>query len=338
MPSLRSITGVVLASLVVVTIGAAPTRAGTATPAQKCLAAKHQAVGKKMACRLGCTAKAILKGLAVSDPTVVSCLSACGTTFSAAFTKAEQRGGCPTTTMGDAGRLEGLIDTALTALPLDEITYTGVAWADRAIVSALLVDNFTIVYPSGDLEVGLSSGGFGMFWTDPIGLVDFLPASGAPGPLTATEVNPPSSSSGVFGGDVVALKLNIDYSDARVIEALAPVLFGDFALCNVGTLPLNGTTVRQFLGIVNTLLGGGSSTFTIADLDPVTKELNASFAGGVPSAFAQAHLVNGPCVCPSPTTSCSSACVDLQTDFLNCGACGNVCPPLSLSCTGGVCQ
>ena len=101
MPSLRSITGVVLASLVVVTIGAAPTRAGTATPAQKCLAAKHQAVGKKMACRLGCTAKAILKGLAVSDPTVVSCLSACGTTFSAAITKADQRGGCPTP--GDAG-------------------------------------------------------------------------------------------------------------------------------------------------------------------------------------------------------------------------------------------
>jgi hypothetical protein len=284
-----------------------------------------------MACALGCRAKAVLKGLPLSDPTLVSCVSACGTKFSAAFTKADQRGGCPAP--GDAGKVEAQIDVVLATF--EQITYTAGAWPG---VASFLVDNFITVYPGGAFEVGLEPQ-FMALWTDPFALVSFLPGSGAPGPLQSNLLDPTSTASGVFGGDVVALKLNIDYSDAGLLGPFLTIPFGNFALCNIGTLRLNGTTVRQFLGIVNTLLGGGSSgTFTIADLDPVTKELNASFAGGVPSPFAQAHLVNGPCVCPSPTTSCSSACVDLQTDFFNCGACGNVCPPLSLSCTGGVCQ
>jgi hypothetical protein len=50
-----------------------------------------------------------------------------------------------------------------------------------------------------------------------------------------------------------------------------------------------------FLSIVNTLLGGGSNSFTINDLDPITADLNASFVDGAPSTFAQEHLFNGAC-------------------------------------------
>ena len=54
---------------------------------------------------------------------------------------------------------------------------------------------------------------------------------------------------------------------------------------------------RQFLAIVDALLGGGRSPFSIADLEPVTVQLNSSFDGEVPSPFAQDNLVNGACVC-----------------------------------------
>jgi hypothetical protein len=67
-------------------------------------------------------------------------------------------------------------------------------------------------------------------------------------------------------------------------------------LCNFSTLPaLNGLSVRQFLGTVNTLLGGGSAAYSIAQFDPVITEVNVSFYAGTPSTFAQQHLVNGAC-------------------------------------------
>jgi hypothetical protein len=49
------------------------------------------------------------------------------------------------------------------------------------------------------------------------------------------------------------------------------------------------------LGTVNTLLGGGSGTYSIAQLDPITIDLNNAFSAGMVSSFAQAHLVNGTC-------------------------------------------
>jgi hypothetical protein len=58
---------------------------------------------------------------------------------------------------------------------------------------------------------------------------------------------------------------------------------------------LNGTTVRQFLGTVNTLLSGGSAPYSVSDLDPISAQINAAFSGGTPSAFAQQYLVNGAC-------------------------------------------
>jgi hypothetical protein len=38
------------------------------------------------------------------------------------------------------------------------------------------------------------------------------------------------------------------------------------------------------------------------------------------------------------TTECSGACVDLQNDDANCGACGHACTPGSGGCVGGVCS
>ncbi len=87
------------------------------------------------------------------------------------------------------------------------------------------------------------------------------------------------------------------------IEPLTPAVSrtpcGDRVLCNVTAFPsLDGFTVREYLGVVGTLLGGGSHTYDIAQLGAVTEELNRAYQGGVASAWAQEHLARG--ACPSP--------------------------------------
>lgn len=74
------------------------------TPAQRCASAKLKAGSKKAAAKIKCHDKAILTGGAV-DP---ACLGRAEEKFTAAFAKAELKGGCATT--GDASAVEALID------------------------------------------------------------------------------------------------------------------------------------------------------------------------------------------------------------------------------------
>jgi hypothetical protein len=70
------------------------------------------------------------------------------------------------------------------------------------------------------------------------------------------------------------------------------------------TLPqLDGLTVRQFLGDMNTLLSGGSSIISINDIGDTLSLLNSSFGAGVPEQFAQDHLVAPTVVTPTPEPS-----------------------------------
>jgi hypothetical protein len=182
----------------------------------------------------------------------------------------------------------------------DVITYDQAAWGDPLTPAASdLNTNYNSVYAStlGISEVGIAgTSGFSMQFSDAPSVIDYLPAVGTLGPLNADLSDPTSSSSGAFGGEVLALRLNIDFSDAGFLSGSAGVAFGSLTLCGFSALPaLNGLTVRQFMNTVNTPLGAGSSTYSIADLDPVTASLNDSFNGGAASTFAQDHLVNGAC-------------------------------------------
>ena len=140
-----------------------------------------------------------------------------------------------------------------------------------------------------------------MAFTDVDLLQAYLPAAGALAPLDATLINPTLSVSGAFGGEVAALKLNIDFSDAGLLPGNLNVHFGDLVLEGFGTLKdglslraLNGLTVRQFNAGMNSLLGGGSfshyTTANISDLDTITQSINGSFFGNVPGTFATQHL------------------------------------------------
>jgi hypothetical protein len=73
------------------------------------------------------------------------------------------------------------------------------------------------------------------------------------------------------------------------------VKFGDLTLCGFTTPPVNGMSVRDFLGVASTLLGGGSNGYSISDIGPLTTLVGTSFDSGVATSFAQQHLVNGAC-------------------------------------------
>ncbi|HEY5924676.1 MAG TPA: hypothetical protein VIV11_23515 [Kofleriaceae bacterium] len=177
----------------------------------------------------------------------------------------------------------------------DVVTHTQVAWGTPASPAAtLLSSQFFNVFPAGFVEIGLAgAAGFSAIFTAPSSIITYLPASGTLGPLTADLIDPSSTSSGAFGGEVLGLALNVAFSS--LTGGTSGVQFGSLTLCGVTPASLNGTSVNALLASANTLLGGGTNAFTINDLAPIAAELNNAFSGGAPSTWAQDHLFNGAC-------------------------------------------
>jgi hypothetical protein len=191
----------------------------------------------------------------------------------------------------------------------DLTTYTQSSWGGDPSVdggAALLVGSYETVYEGnfGLVTVG-STSGFTMTFTDADSVRTYLPSVGFFAPLNGSVLNPIATASGAFGGEVLGLELNVDFSDAGLLPGTSGLRLGDLVLAEfTGTLSvLNGLTVRQFLGDVNTLLGGGTTGFTIADLGGTVGSVNASFSDGTPVPFAQAHLVAPTSVSPVPEPS-----------------------------------
>jgi hypothetical protein len=187
--------------------------------------------------------------------------------------------------------------------PGDVITYSQAAWGTGGLANSILLNNAGTVYAQGGFEIGIPDPGFSALWTDLSTFSAYIPAGAPPGALNADLLNPTTTSSGDFGGGVTALKLNIDFSDAGITLGNDGIPFGDLILVNVGLTDLDGLTVRQVLGVVNTALGGGTTTDSIANLDPFIVQLDVSFYAGTPSTFAQTNLVAPTSVTPTPEPS-----------------------------------
>jgi hypothetical protein len=122
-------------------------------------------------------------------------------------------------------------------------------------------------------------------------VLDYLPASGGPGSLNADLVDPSSTSSGIFGGFVLALQFDVDFTDSGVITGSAGIPFGDLVLHDLIATPLfNGFSVQQFLGWANDALGGTVPPYTFDDLAILIRDVTDAFEGGTPTQFAQDHL------------------------------------------------
>lgn len=177
------------------------------------------------------------------------------------------------------------------------LTHSQAQWGTAGgSATATLFSGFGALYPAGILEVGLIlETGHSMFFTSPFRVQDYLPASGTAAPLDRDYFDPVVTSSGVFGGQVLALKLNVEFSDAGYLGGALPV--GDLRLCGVlEEFPsMDGSTVRTVLTAATSLLGGGGSPMTVGEASDLAARINSAFVEGFPTAFAQDHLVNGSC-------------------------------------------
>jgi hypothetical protein len=177
--------------------------------------------------------------------------------------------------------------------PGDLVTFTQTDWALNSAAAALLRANWDTVYTSNDnyaLNVGI---GFSILWTSPGTVLNYFPTSGAPVPLTGSYVDPTTTSTGVFGGDVTALQLDVDFADAGFLLGNSGIPFGNLVVTQLrGSIAnLNGQTVRQVLVQASIALGGGPTPYPIDDLDAMIAQLTFAFDAGVVSSYAQAHLV-----------------------------------------------
>jgi hypothetical protein len=128
-------------------------------------------------------------------------------------------------------------------------------------------------------------------------LLNFLPTIGTANSLTADYVDPLTTSAGVFAGDVAALKLNVDFSDAGLLGGAVAYRFGDLVLHGLTTTTdFNGLTVREALGSLNAALGGLPTSDSYADLDLLAAQLDSAFfftdqyTPSLATQFTQDHL------------------------------------------------
>jgi PEP-CTERM motif-containing protein len=198
-------------------------------------------------------------------------------------------------------------------------------------VATLLENNFDTLYaPFEDLlEVGVPGpAGFSMIFDSADAVIAYLPAGGDPGPLTADLLDPVTSASGYFGGEVVATTLNVDLSNAGLLAHPAGVTFGDLVFQNLeglvgtpfvtgvdsGIAELDGTPVHEVLSEANLVLGGKAGPVSAGDLAAALYVADYAFKDGLlpvatfvdgetftPSSYLEAPALTSPAV-PEPST------------------------------------
>lgn len=179
----------------------------------------------------------------------------------------------------------------------DVVTYPQDQLGSPTTAAGVVLDgSFTSLFPAG-IEVGIpGTAGYSMVFSDQFAVFGYLPQVDVEGVLTQDLVDPTTSSSGSFGGDVLALALDVALADHGLLGATSAVPFGDLELCALTDTPaLNGTSVRDFLADANTVLGGGTFTYPVDLIAPLTSAVAGAFIAGSVSTFAQQHVFSGSC-------------------------------------------
>ncbi len=112
-------------------------------------------------------------------------------------------------------------------------------------------DGVTIGIPDGDT--------YGATWTSAEAVKDFLPAGGTPGQLGDDLTDPTSTSAGVLAGQILALRLNREYSCAGIFNiALNPdaACLGSMVIPEECRGKFGGMTVDDFLALADQAIAG----------------------------------------------------------------------------------
>lgn len=184
-------------------------------------------------------------------------------------------------------------------------------WGSGGLEASLLSASYDSAYAatSGLLSVGINgvSGEYSLEFTDSSYILAYLPADGTVGPLLTSLLDPTIAAAGVFGGNVVALDLNIAFSTAGLLGT-SRTPFGDLVLTNFGgvrgsTNSLDGLTVSEFLmNVADPCLAGGACPYGIDNVASVTDDLNYAFEPGVSLTWADQHLALPATPTPEPGT------------------------------------
>jgi hypothetical protein len=181
----------------------------------------------------------------------------------------------------------------------DYVTYTQADWGDPlANGGALLTAKWSTVFGSSPLNVGSQFPTWpALLFTSAAAVHAFLPQLGPPGPIQGRFTDPTTTNGGVFAGETTALLLNAIFSSAGHTPAPGGTTFGDLMMCGLTTdLRFNGVLIRDFLLTATTAMQNGWAPYmSLAEVAQIAAQLNAAFANGIPSQFAQDHLVVGAC-------------------------------------------
>jgi hypothetical protein len=138
----------------------------------------------------------------------------------------------------------------------------------------LLKTNFSVVYPTNSVSVG---GTKTLTFTSAAAITKFLPQGSTPAILAASATNPATSAAGVFAGQILALRLSVDFSAAGVTTS-------GLGAMRITSGKLVGTTVSDALALANSVLGGNvaalPSGVTISDLNSIIDSINNNYDGG----------------------------------------------------------
>ncbi|MBP8272817.1 MAG: tandem-95 repeat protein, partial [Acidobacteria bacterium] len=138
---------------------------------------------------------------------------------------------------------------------------------------ALLHARFASVYPAGYVQIGSTRT---LRFTSAGAVTNFLPQGGTPSILSASATNTTWSAARVFAGQVLALQLNVDFSNAAVTR------FGLGAQV-LTSGKLAGYSVAQVLTLANGVIGASMSLpsgVTISDLNGIVDAINQNYDNG----------------------------------------------------------
>jgi hypothetical protein len=155
-------------------------------------------------------------------------------------------------------------------------TYTQGGWGSKPAggnPGVFLAANFARVFPRG-VRIG---GGYTLTFTSAAAISRFLPQGGTPGVLAASATDPTASAAKVLGGQVLALQLNVSFSQAGMTRnGLGEQL--------LASGKLSGYSVSQVLALANRVIGGDRTALparvTVSDLNDVVASVNEAYDGG----------------------------------------------------------
>lgn len=157
------------------------------------------------------------------------------------------------------------------------VTYTQGGWGSKPSgqnPGALLSASFGKIYPGSSVTIGSR---YTLRFTAASAIEAFLPQGGAPEALKASAVNPTARLS-ALAGQVLALRINVDFSAAGMTRSGLSALVVDEG-------PLQGYTVGETLALASQVLGGTANVLppglTVADLNAVVTAINENFDAGL---------------------------------------------------------